>query len=248
MATRCDSVRCANLRGMRCPSTTLRLRATRAFVRAYRGKSDLPLDVARIVIASFDDCHHNVREVRMKYGENLFARRDPRRDAATAQNGGVPPAGAISLSRPAPAPTHAATPAPVVEAANATTNAKAEEPSGSKLIVGANIKLKGVEINDCDTLVVEGRVEATMVSRTIQIAEGGAFNGKVEVDVAEVRGQFQGEMTARKKLIVHASGRVSGKIRYGRMLVQEGGEMSGDVGAMGGDPGAAIAQFPRGAD
>ncbi len=178
----------------------------------------------------------------MKYGDNLFARRDPRREAATAQNGGVPPAGAISLTRPSPAPAPAA-PAPAADAAAA----KGEEPAGSKLIVGANIKLKGVEINDCDTLVVEGRVEATMVSRTIQIAEGGAFNGKVEVDVAEVRGQFQGEMTARKKLVVHASGRVSGKIRYGRMLVQEGGEMSGDVGAIG-EGGAAVAQFSRGAD
>src|SRR5690606_29253281 len=29
---------------------------------------------------------------------------------------------------------------------------------GSKLIVGPNIKLKGVEITDCDTLVVEGFV------------------------------------------------------------------------------------------
>jgi hypothetical protein len=28
--------------------------------------------------------------------------------------------------------------------------------SGSRLIVGPNIKLKGVEITDCDTLVVEG--------------------------------------------------------------------------------------------
>jgi len=174
----------------------------------------------------------------MKYGDNLFARRDPRRDAAVAQNGGVPPAGAISLARPAPPPTQ---PAP---AQPAEAPAKSEEASGSKLIVGANIKLKGVEINDCDTLVVEGRVEATMVSRTIQIAEGGAFNGKVEVDVAEVRGHFQGEMTARKKLVVHASGRVSGKIRYGRMLVQEGGEMSGDIGAMG-EGGAALAQLAR---
>ena len=111
--------------------------------------------------------------------------------------------------------------------------ARPEEPGGSKLIVGPNIKLKGVEIDDCDTLVVEGRVEATMVSRAIQIAESGAFNGKVDVDVAEIRGTFQGEMTARKKLVVHASGRVSGKIRYGKMLVQEGGEMTGDIGVLG---------------
>ena len=110
--------------------------------------------------------------------------------------------------------------------------ARSEEPGGSKLIVGPNIKLKGVEIDDCDTLVVEGRVEATMVSRAIQIAENGAFIGKVDVDVAEIRGDFKGEMTARKKLVIHASGRVSGKIRYGKMLVQEGGEMSGDIGAL----------------
>ena len=52
------------------------------------------------------------------------------------------------------------------------------------------------------------------------------------MDVAEVRGTFQGEMTARKKLVIHASGRVAGKIRYGKLLVQEGGEMSGDVAAL----------------
>lgn len=47
--------------------------------------------------------------------------------------------------------------------------------------MGPNIKLKGVEIDDCDTLVVEGRVEATMVSRSVQIAENGAFIGKVDL-------------------------------------------------------------------
>ena len=66
-----------------------------------------------------------------------------------------------------------------------------EEAGGSKLIVGPNIKLKGVEIDDCDTLVVEGRVEATMNSRAIQIAEHGAFSGKVDIDVAEIRGTFR---------------------------------------------------------
>jgi cytoskeletal protein CcmA (bactofilin family) len=108
------------------------------------------------------------------------------------------------------------------------------EPGGSKLIVGPNIKLRGVEIDDCDTLVVEGRVEATMVSRTIQIAEGGAFSGKVDVDLAEIHGEFKGELTARRKLVVHASGVVSGKIRYGKMQVNEGGVMSGDIGSIEG--------------
>ncbi|HEX4779905.1 MAG TPA: polymer-forming cytoskeletal protein [Usitatibacter sp.] len=175
----------------------------------------------------------------MKYSENLFARRDPRavRDASGAL---VPP----TPSQPAqpgarPAPGAAPAPAPASPAPEAASAARAEEPGGSKLIVGPNIKLKGVEIDDCDTLVVEGRVEATMVSRAIQISETGAFSGKVDVEVAEVRGDFRGEMTARRKLVIHASGRVSGKIRYGKMLVQEGGVMNGDIGAIDSPEGAS---------
>ena len=165
----------------------------------------------------------------MKYGENLFGRRDlrpgdPRPPTPAANSPQATPAIVPSPPKPAPASVAAE---PLAAAAQ-----RLDEPAGSKLIVGPNIKLKGVEIHDCDTLVVEGRVEATMVSRAIQIAESGAFSGKVDVEVAEIRGHFEGEMTARKRLVIHASGRVAGKIRYGKMLVQEGGEMTGDVGTL----------------
>lgn len=101
--------------------------------------------------------------------------------------------------------------------------------NGSKLIVGPNIKLKGVEINDCDTLVVEGRVEARMDARVIQIAENGAFKGSAKIDLAEIRGDFEGDLTVRDKLVIYASGKVSGKIRYGKLMIEEGGRISGDV-------------------
>jgi cytoskeletal protein CcmA (bactofilin family) len=110
---------------------------------------------------------------------------------------------------------------------------------GSKLIVGPNIKLKGVEISDCDTLVVEGRVEATMNSRVIQIAEMGSFTGSAEVDLAEIRGEFEGELTVRQKLVIFGSGKVSGTIRYGKLVVEEGGQLAGDVHSGG------VASTPR---
>ena len=162
----------------------------------------------------------------MKYGENLFKRDVPRPTNA-------PSAANSSSATPAivPASARPASPPSAPEAAP-----KVEEAGGSKLIVGPNIKLKGVEIDDCDTLVVEGRVEATMNSRAIQIAEHGAFSGKVDIDVAEIRGTFHGEMTARKRLVIHGTGRVSGKIRYGKVLVQEGGELTGEIGALGDNP------------
>ena len=100
---------------------------------------------------------------------------------------------------------------------------------GSKLTVGPNIKLKGVEITDCDTLVVEGTVEATMDSRVMHITEIGAFKGSAEIDYAEIHGEFNGDLTVRQKLVIYSTGRVSGKIRYGKVVIQEGGQLMGDI-------------------
>jgi len=100
---------------------------------------------------------------------------------------------------------------------------------GSKLIVGPNIKLKGVEITDCDTLVVEGRVEATIDSRVIQISERGAFKGSAEIDIAEIHGEFDGDLTVRQKLVIYSTGKVSGKVRYGKVVIEEGGQLAGDI-------------------
>jgi cytoskeletal protein CcmA (bactofilin family) len=114
-------------------------------------------------------------------------------------------------------------------ATNTSSAMSSTNEQGSKLIVGPNIKLKGVEITDCDTLVVEGRVEATIDSRVIQIAERGAFKGSAEVDIAEIRGEFDGDVTVRQKLVIYASGKVSGKVRYGKVVIEEGGQLSGDI-------------------
>jgi cytoskeletal protein CcmA (bactofilin family) len=110
-----------------------------------------------------------------------------------------------------------------VEATTASTE------GGSRLIVGPNIKLKGVEITDCDTLVVEGTVEATMDSRVIQIMANGAFKGSADIDIAEIHGQFDGNLTVRDKLVIYAQGKVNGTIRYGKVIIEEGGQLSGDV-------------------
>jgi len=112
----------------------------------------------------------------------------------------------------------------------AAAAAPQQEPtSGSKLTVGPNIKLKGVEITDCDTLFVEGTVEATMDSRLMQIAECGAFKGTACIDIAEIHGNFDGDLTVRDKLMIYATGKITGKVRYGKLVIEEGGQISGEV-------------------
>jgi cytoskeletal protein CcmA (bactofilin family) len=116
--------------------------------------------------------------------------------------------------------------------------AHVDEQAGSKLIVGPNVKMKGVEVTDCDTVIVEGHIEAMLDSRLIQVAEGGVFTGNASMDVAEIWGRFEGELTVRKQLIIHASGRVNGYIRYGKIKVDEGGEISGEISTLAAAPGA----------
>ena len=142
----------------------------------------------------------------------------PRTPGSSTLGGTSSLGSASSSAQPFSAP--AATPVPATPAA---------PESGAKLTVGPNIKLKGVEITDCDTLVVEGTVEATMNSRVIQIAEQGAFKGSAEIDIAEVRGTFDGNLTVRQKLVIFSTGKVTGKIRYGKIVIEEGGQLSGEI-------------------
>jgi cytoskeletal protein CcmA (bactofilin family) len=151
----------------------------------------------------------------------------------------VPPVvgatGSVAAKAPAssPAAVRPAAPSDVPVLANAVPEplARAVGPDmpGSQLFVGPNIKLRGVEISDCDVLIVEGHVEATVHSKAMQIAKPGTLKGVAIIDVAEIDGEFSGELTAHAKLIVRGTGRVSGKIRYGRLIVADGGEISGDV-------------------
>jgi len=153
--------------------------------------------------------------------------------APTAPGTGT--SGSVAAKAPPPAPV---VPRPSAEAevpllGNAMPEAGSRiigpDTPGSQLFIGPNIKLKGVEISDCDVLIVEGQVEATVNSKAMQIAKPGTLKGIAVIDVAEIDGEFSGELTAHSKLIVRGTGRVSGKIRYGRLIVADGGEISGDV-------------------
>lgn len=107
-----------------------------------------------------------------------------------------------------------------------------DQPGGDdarKLIVGREIYLNG-EINSCDRLIVEGRVEADMKDcREIEIAETGTFKGLAEIERADISGNFEGDLTAREHLVVRATGRITGKVRFGELEIERGGQIVGDV-------------------
>ena len=144
-------------------------------------------------------------------------------------------------ARTAPVPSPSAPPAasparPALSTVAPVAAAPVAEAPAKLLIVGPDINLSG-EITACDRLVVEGSVQVTLNrTRAIEIAETGRFtNGKAEVDEAEIAGVYEGSLTVRKRLLIRATGKVAGTVRYGELEIERGGRLAGTVERLPGE-------------
>ncbi len=119
----------------------------------------------------------------------------------------------------------------------------ATDSEGKKLVVGRDINLSG-EITSCDKLVVEGRVEAALTeSREIEIGQTGTFKGSAKVEAAVINGLFDGELVVHDRLRIGATGKVIGKVFYGRLEVECGGEIGGEIQVVSKPAAAAVTPF-----
>jgi cytoskeletal protein CcmA (bactofilin family) len=116
--------------------------------------------------------------------------------------------------------------------------------SGKRVLtVGNDILLKG-EIATCDRLVIEGKVDATLNDvHTVEISEGGSFKGSAQIEDAEISGLFEGDLIVRNRLVIYATGKVRGKITYGEIEIERGGELTGEIKTT--SPASAISTRPR---
>lgn len=104
-------------------------------------------------------------------------------------------------------------------------------PKASKrvLTVGHDIHMKG-EITTCDRLVIEGSVDATLKDvHTVELAQSGSFKGSAEIEDAEISGAFEGDLICNGRLIIYATGKVSGNVSYGEIEIERGGQLTGTV-------------------
>jgi cytoskeletal protein CcmA (bactofilin family) len=128
-------------------------------------------------------------------------------------------------------PSYQARKTPVRTLQSTSINPSSSSPApAANLHVGRGLKLEG-KIQSCDSLVIEGDVQATIESGTLTITETGDVRGDATVDEAEVNGKFDGTLTVKKCLTINSSGRVTGTVRYGELKVEQGGQVSGEIRA-----------------
>lgn len=104
-----------------------------------------------------------------------------------------------------------------------------DDDDGNRLVVGKSISVTG-DISACETLIVQGTVEANVADAiTIEVADGGLFKGDAEVDHAYIAGTFDGTLRARLTLEVAESGHVKGNIHYNNISIASGGRVQGAI-------------------
>jgi cytoskeletal protein CcmA (bactofilin family) len=149
----------------------------------------------------------------------------------------VPPPRMPDLSRPGSGPANPATSTSLNQWVDQSVGLRDHSVEARKLIVGRETSLSG-EITSCDRLVIEGSVDANLQNcQHMVIAETGVFNGSAAIDDVEVSGRFDGDLVVRKRLLIRASGRVSGTITYGEIEIEAGGRISGVIHAPEGPKG-----------
>ena len=118
---------------------------------------------------------------------------------------------------------------PMPHEAGSQTRLPESEADVRTLIIGPGVSVKG-EITSCNRLIVQGKIEAKLADcPNVIIKEGGVFNGESTTEDADVQGCFDGKLLVRKRLLVRATGRVSGNISYGEIEIERGGKISGEI-------------------
>lgn len=143
-----------------------------------------------------------------------------------------PPTKAPNLNSSGASAANQKRPVDIPSVPNRLDRHRSGESDSKRLVVGRDIRLSG-EITSCERLVVEGHVEASLAgARLIEVAPSGVFKGSAEVENADISGHVDGELVVSNKLTVRSGGRISGSVHYGSIIIEAGGEVSGDMHAL----------------
>ena len=98
-----------------------------------------------------------------------------------------------------------------------------------RLVIGRGITMSG-EIEHCDTLLVEGTIEAALKgAESLEISKSGTFYGTVEINEAVISGRFEGDLTVNGRLTVAAGGVITGSISYKELQIEAGATIDGKL-------------------
>ncbi len=96
-------------------------------------------------------------------------------------------------------------------------------------IIDKELKIEG-SISSSGKLIIKGQINGTIEGDEVIIAEDGRVTSSAtKVSSITIGGNFQGEVSATKELIILATGTCAGKVECKDLIVENGGILNADV-------------------
>jgi len=96
-------------------------------------------------------------------------------------------------------------------------------------IIDNELKIEG-SISSSGKLIIKGQVNGTIDGDVVIIAEDGQVTSSAtKVSSLTIGGNFQGEVTASRELIILSTGTCAGKVECKDLIVENGGILNAEV-------------------
>lgn len=95
-------------------------------------------------------------------------------------------------------------------------------------IISESCKLEG-NFETPGTMIVYGSLTGSIKCDTLEIGKNGRINANVKADNVSVGGSFKGEIVCSGRLFIANTGKVKGRISYGSLLIEDGGQLEGYI-------------------
>jgi cytoskeletal protein CcmA (bactofilin family) len=103
-----------------------------------------------------------------------------------------------------------------------------EQPTEGNILLGAGVEFKG-DLNVPGCASVDGKFEGVLNAKALIVGKSGRVSGQISVETAEIRGSVGDHLRVQSYLLLRPTGCISGTISYSKIMVEEGGEISGTL-------------------
>ena len=95
-------------------------------------------------------------------------------------------------------------------------------------IISETSSLKG-ELKMLGNVIIMGSFTGSIISRTLEIFKDGKAFGSIEAENVTIAGYFEGELACSGLLTIAKTGAVRGRVAYGALSVELGGQLDAEV-------------------
>jgi cytoskeletal protein CcmA (bactofilin family) len=107
------------------------------------------------------------------------------------------------------------------------------------LHVGLGVSVKG-DLSVPGIVVVDGLIEGHVAARAVWVSPSGVIKGTIVATEAEILGEVSEAIEVKQLLVVRATGRVLGDVRYGELQLEKGAVITGTLACVSDRKEAAV--------